>query len=384
MLNRAKCISQASSLKIIRAKGSYVYSSCGRKVLDMGSGIGSNVLGHGHPAVLGAILGQCQRVIHVAQHCYDNECVDVLNRELGHFVPKELDTALYCLSGSEGIDHATKIAKMYNKKRLVLSFSKGFHGRTTTNISLGDVTLRHQAGPNVIIPDYISMKAEKDIPSHILDSTSALIIEPIQGERGGYHSISPRFLKYLRRKCNQHGIVMIVDEVQTFLRTGTYFGNEVVVPDMAVVAKGLANSLPLSAVIGKSRVMNNIPIGVIGGTFQGNCISLMVASEVLRTIREEKILENVKKQGVVLRNGLRDIRSKNSHIITDVRGKGLMVGIEYSNQRIANEMFNKYLRNNIFVMKTSYPSTLRLIPPLNIKDAEVSEFLDCTQKIISV
>ena len=149
------------------------------------------------------------------------------------------------------------------------------------------------------------------------------------------------------------------------------------------MAKGLANSLPLACLIGRSDIINSVPAGVIGGTFQGNSLSMAVSKEVLKTIREEDILSNVKNQSNVIDNYLLQLWKNNTRVIADIRVHGLMIAIEFTSQKITDNIFDLYLKNNIIVMKTSYPNTLRIIPPLNIKDDEVNLFISITQKIVS-
>ena len=280
-----------------------------------------------------------------------------------------------------------KISKMYTGKRTVISFNGAFHGRTTANISVADLSLRHIVGDHLTIPDCHSQKIGDHIPHHILDKSAAILIEPVQGERGGYNMIDKTYMKYLRQVSKQYGIVLILDEIQSYLRTGRRYHYQYsdIEPDMLVIAKGLAGSLPLSVIITKHQITDNIPKGVIGGTFQGNALSMAVASEILDIIEDEGILDRVRVKGGEIMEELISLMFKNTDKIERIKGMNMMLAIEFSSQKKADKFFDLALnRDNILFMRTSYPRTLRIIPPLNISDIDISKSLECVRRNLTL
>tara|TARA_B110000908_G_scaffold53834_1_gene65619 strand:- start:13944 stop:14993 length:1050 start_codon:yes stop_codon:yes gene_type:complete len=347
----------------------------------MTSGIGSNVLGHSHPRISHVIKDQVGILTHAQPNCYMPQNIDPLLKELEGVVHKNIDSAIFSLSGSEAIDHAIKIAKMHTKKRYVISLNNAFHGRTLAALSISSNNLQQSMGIRNIYPDCIQIDIHDDISNEVMNNTAAIIVEPIQGERGGYHIVPTQYLEYLHKLCSQHETLLIYDEVQSFLRTGKYFTYEYgnVLPDMIVIAKGLAGPLPLSCVLGNSKVMDNVPPGIIGGTFQGNALAFAVSTEILKIVKEENILENILKKSIYLRDSL----YKHNDKIKYLRGLGLMIGIEFDTQEKSDKFFNLCLENDVLLMKTSFPKTVRLIPPLNISYDEINQFTDCVDKVIT-
>lgn len=376
MISLSKSIARYSNLVVKRTKGSFIYTNNDKKILDLTSGIGSNVLGHCPDRISKLVSHKAQTLVHSQPNCYLPNNISPFFKELERFIPRHLNSSILSLSGSECIDNALKIAKLYTKRKYILSLNNAFHGRTLLSLSVSGRSLREYVGEKYLVNDCININPGQMLSHDILINTAAIIFEPIQGERGGYHSILPEYIRYLRKVSNNYDIVLISDEVQTFLRTGKYISYDDV--DMIVLAKGLAGAYPLGALIGKSSIMDSIKTGIIGGTFQGNALSIAVATETLKIIKEENVLENVEEKGKQLKDFL--IASKH---IPLVRGKGLMLAIEFDTQKECDDFFEKALDKNILLMKTSYPKTLRLMPPLNINQDEINMIIDNFKQILT-
>lgn len=366
MISLSKSIARYSNLVVKRTKGSFIYTNNDRKILDLTSGIGSNVLGHCPERISKLVSHQAQTLVHSQPNCYLPDNIYPFFKELERFIPEHLNRSIMTLSGSESIDNAIKIAKISTKKKYILSLDNSFHGRTLLSLSISADSLRNHIGKEHLLGNCIIISPGQMISHDILSNTAAIIFEPIQGERGGYHSVPIEYINYLRRVSNTYNIVLIADEIQTFLRTGSYISYPDV--DMIVLAKGLAGAYPLGALIGKSSIMDSIKPGIIGGTFQGNALSFAVATETLKIIREENILQNVEEKGQQLKDFLITLHK----YIPFVRGKGLMLAIEFNTQKECDDFFDRALDRNILLMKTTYPKTLRLIPPLTINQDEIN------------
>ena len=379
MIKISNCITRYNNLIIKQAKGSFIYTHDNRKILDITSGIGSNVLGHSPPKIVNLVKEQSNCLVHAQPSCYTPDTIYPLVQEMTKIMPSHLNSCLFALSGSEAVDHAIKIAKIYTKRRYIISLNKGFHGRTLIALSISDNDFHSKLGLRNIYHDCITINVGDSIPPEILDNTAAIIFEPIQGEKGGYTTILTDYIKYLKRVSKQYGIVLIADEIQSFLRTGEYLYHDSIgiESDITVLAKGLAGGYPLACVIGKSKIMDNIGIGIIGGTFQGNALFFSIATENLKIIRKENILKNVKEKGHQLHSFITTLNNK----IPYIRGKGLMLAIEFHTQKDCDNFFNNCLKKDVLLMRTTYPKTLRLIPPLNINQHELNILMNCLYQV---
>lgn len=398
-------------LVVDRGEGSWLYNDeTGKKYLDLACGIGVTNTGHCHPRVVKAIQdqasqlmhGQMNLVLHKPMYQLMNKWIE--RRVMPH---STLDTFFFANSGSEAVENAIKLARAATKKRNVIVMQGSFHGRTIGCLSLttSKTIYGHGFGPfmpNVYVAPfpYCAHCKQCDRPSgagetvdspcclapiHSLEvllkqqsapeDTAAIIIEPVLGE-GGYVPAPKAYMEQLRALCDRHNILLIVDEVQSgYGRTGKMFAIEHsgVRPDILVMAKGLASGMPLSAIAANKKLFENSPPGTFGGTYGGNAVAVAAASATLDVILEENILENVNKRSKQFYGALEQMKRKYENLILDVRGPGLMIGVELKGPYgTANKVSQECLKQDMLVMTTSVFETLRLIPPLNITEQEAA------------
>lgn len=360
-----KAITRCCPYTISYGRGSYLYTECGKKILDLTSGIGANTLGYSHPSINKKITEQLARTTHVQQFYFYTETQKRLESELNKITPKEYqNNYLFGLSGTDAVDNAIKFARHYTGRKGIVSLRNSFHGRSTLCLSTGDMGFWGTADEVLIDPQYhYYINIGQEIPC-TWDNIACVIMEPIQGERGGYHAIPKDYIKYLYDTCESRGIILIMDEVQTFIRTGVPFrgmDGQHKIPDITVISKGLASGFPLSCVMGKSEIMRSMPRGILGGTFQGNTLSFVAAEETLKIYRTRNISRNIRvAHDLIVRYLMM------SPVIKKIRAHGLMIGIEFEDQITCDSFFNRCLANGVLFTKGSYPRTLRIIPPLII------------------
>jgi 4-aminobutyrate aminotransferase len=401
---------------LLKGQGSWVFTDK-MKYLDFTVGIGVANLGHCHPHVVKAIQEQAGKFIHAQIGCgYSEQMINLIDKLVGaNIFPISKDDSLFFFAstGAEAVENAAKVARMYTGKQNIIAFQGGYHGRTLGTISLttSKTIYGGRFGPFVpgihFAPFPYSTQLpgveQKDMVRHCLErfdmllkqqttpqDTAAVIIEPVLGE-GGYVPAPVEFLKGLKERCDKHGILFIADEVQTgFGRTGTMFYVEQaqIVPDILISAKGLASGMPLSMIVTKKKLMENQPAGSMGGTYAGNPVSCASAIATLEVFEKEKVLENVNLRSKQLFSELKKIQNQYD-FIQDVRGAGLMIGLEFRNKKssqlIGPEIARLAKQKGLMLMTTSAFDCLRLIPPLTISEQEVEIALDilkqCFQEV---
>lgn len=391
-----------------RAEGAYIYDANGTAFLDFTCGIGVTNTGHCHPRVVRAIQEQAAKFIHAQANIVYHRPMLQLVDELLTIMPRGLDQFFFSNSGAEAIEAALKLARHATGRTNILAFQGGFHGRTvgTMSVTSSKALYRTHYAPlmaGVHIAPYpyayryrMSPEAcEKfclDELRYLLatqttpDDVAALLVEPILGE-GGYVVPPPNFLKGLREICNQHGILLIVDEVQSgFGRTGKWFGHQHLdgVPDIMVMAKALASGFPLSAIATRKEIMAQWTPGSHGGTYGGNAVACAAAVATIQTLREEKLVENAARLGPILLGGLRDLQEE-FPIIGDVRGVGLMVAAEFTapsddpadSKHLAKEVVKHCLEDGKLILLTCgpYDNVVRWIPPLIVNEKQIQDAL---------
>ena len=404
----APCLAQDwPNLPVDRAEGSYVYGRDGRQYLDFLAGFGACNVGHNHPRVVAAAQAQMSKMIHTAIGVTNYEPLLYLADELGQVMPGSVNVFFFGNSGTEAVDGAIKLARYYTKRRGIIAFFGGFHGRSLGATSVGSSKAKYRTGYGSLVPDvyfaqypYPFRSATPENPEACSQSAldellrlfeyviepeevAALLIEPIQGE-GGY-IIPPRsWLVELRKICDQHGILLIFDEVQSgFGRTGEWFTADTfdVQPDIFAIAKAIANGLPLGATVARAEIMKAWGPVSHGTTCGGNPVSCAAALAVLDIIREENLLENAQKQGAYLLDKLRKLQTK-APIIGDVRGVGLMTAAEFIKPDTDNEPNTEVVRRVLQLALDKglllYPcghwnQTIRLIPALNVTQDQIDE-----------
>lgn len=390
-----------------RAEGSYIYTDDGRKLLDFTCGIGVTNTGHCHPKVVEAIREQAGNFIHAQANLVIHKPMLQLIEELRKVVPPSIDSFFFANSGAEALENAVKIAKVATGRQNVIVFSGSFHGRTHATMALTTSKTIYRAGFAPLMagvyvapfPYAFQLKMTEEEASqyaleqleHLLASqtapkeTAAIILETVLGE-GGYIVPPASFMKGLRQICDKHGILLVLDEVQSgFGRTGKWFAFEHfgVVPDIMTVAKGIASGMPLSGVFTRTDIMKKLDVGSIGGTYGGNAVACAAGVATIRAMREEKMLENAAERGVQLMTGLRKLQEEYPQI-GDVRGLGLMIGTEFvvdgsqaKAKPLVKEIIHKAEEKGLLLLSCgTYDNTVRWIPPLNVTSNQISDGLN--------
>jgi 4-aminobutyrate aminotransferase len=387
-----------------RAEGSYIYTANGQRLLDFTCGIGVTNTGHCHPRVVQAIREQAGQFLHAQANIVIHKPMLQLIEELRAIVPASVDSFFFTNSGAEAVENAVKIAKVVTGRQNVIVFSGSFHGRTHGTMALTTSKTIYRAGFAPLIAGiYVSpfpyavqlgMGEEQagrfalEQLNHLLASqsapkeTAAILIETVLGE-GGYVIPPKPFLSRLREICDRHGIMLILDEIQSgFGRTGKWFALEHfgVNPDLITVAKGIASGLPLAGVFSRAELMKKMDVGSIGGTFGGNVVACAAGVATIRAIREEKMLENTDARGEQLMTGLRKLQEEYPQIV-DVRGLGLMIGTEFmvdgsqvKAKPLVKDIIHSAEEQGLLLLSCgTYDNTIRWIPPLNVGSDQVSE-----------
>src|SRR5882724_9567572 len=363
-----------------RGRGVYLWDSQGKRYLDFLSGIGVNALGHGHPAIRSALKRQASRLIHVSNlffHEYQAELAKRLTRVSG------LDKAFFCNSGTEAWEGALKLARAYARtqnnnghkaKWRLLALENSFHGRTFGSLATtGQEKYRHPFAPLVPGVGFVAFNDVDDLKRQFDGSVCAICLETIQGE-GGIRPLSAEFLQTARQLCDRTGALLILDEIQCGLgRTGRYFAYQHygIQPDIVTVAKPLAAGLPLGALLTTNRVASGMHPGMHGTTFGGGPLACAVAIEFLRVL--DRMLGDVSKLGKYFVGRLEELQSQHSEI-KDVRGIGLMLGMNLDSSDAAKAVVVQLLARGILINRTQ-DTVLRFLPPYIIQRAHVDQVI---------
>ncbi|MDA3894305.1 MAG: aspartate aminotransferase family protein [Salinivirgaceae bacterium] len=356
-----------------RGDGSHVWDVEGNEYIDALGGIAVNVLGHNHPGLVKAIQEQAGKLLHISNF-YLNVPQAVLSKKLIDL--SGLDRVFFANSGAESVEGAIKIARKYahsiGRGGEIISFEGCFHGRTLATIATGKEQMQKGFEP---IPTGF-----KKVPFNNLDAvkkaatkeTAAIIIEPIQGE-GGINIADEFFLKNLRNYCDEQNIVLIFDEIQCGIgRTGKMFAKDHVgvQPDIMTLAKALGGGVPIGAILSNEKVSSAIEFGDHGTTFGGNPLACAASLAVLEAIESENLLDETLKKELWLRT---EIKKLNIPDIKEIRGKGLMLGIEFNFE--TKPMVLKMLKKGVLANATAN-TVLRVVPPLNIPTADLKRVVE--------
>ncbi len=405
--------SRSAELFIDRGEGPYLYASDGRRYLDFTTGIGVTNTGHCHPRVVAAIQQQAARLIHGQANIVIHEPMIQLADELSAIVPPTLDCFFFSNSGAEAVEGAVKLARAATGKSNIIVFQGSFHGRTHATMAMTTSKTIYRAGYQPLVPGifvapypyayYYGWDEERTVDFCIRElkrllksqsapeETAAIVIEPVLGE-GGY-VVPPRsFLPKLRQICDDYGILLIADEVQSgFGRTGHWFAIEHTrtAPDIMIMAKGMASGMPLSGVASSRELMEKWPPGSHGGTYGGNAVSCAAAVATIQTMRDEGLVENATAMGQLLMVGLRQIQERYSEI-GDVRGLGLMVATEFSQPQgepwpeRATAVTKVAYQNGLMLLTCgTFGNVIRWIPPLIVDQSQLREALDIFDKSLA-
>jgi acetylornithine/N-succinyldiaminopimelate aminotransferase len=369
--------------------GAYVFDSTGKKYLDFLGGIAVNALGHAHPRIVRTIRREAARAIHLS-NLFHNRFQGPLAHKLVEW--SGLDRVFFANSGTEAIDGALKLARLCGRsegssaetgtRTRILAMQNSFHGRTFGAMSV-TATEKYRLPFAPLVPgvEFVRFNDLADLEAKFDDTVCAVLLETIQGE-GGIHQVTESFWERARALATRHSALLIADEIQCGLgRTGRYFAYQKFPskPDIAVVAKPLAAGLPLGAILASGRVASRISPGLHGTTFGGGPMICAVALEFLRIVEEERLLENVRARGAELRTGLEKLRAKYG-FIKEIRGEGCMLGVELS---VEGGPFVAQALTRGLLINCTHDFTLRLLPPFLINKAQVREFLDLFETVLS-
>ena len=361
-----------------RGEGSWLIAKNGDRYLDFGSGIAVNTLGHAHPRLVKALSQQAQKVWHTS-NLYRIDGQERLAEQL--VANTFADVVFFCNSGAEACEGAIKLARRYHfakgnpERNRVITFEGCFHGRTLATIAAaGNPKHLEGFGPEMPGFDRVATLDVEAARAMVGPETAAIMIEPIQGE-GGIRDVPVEVLQGLRRLCDEHGLLLIVDEVQTGVgRTGKLFAHEwaEIKPDVMTIAKGIGGGFPLGAVLATTDAAQGMVPGTHGSTFGGNPLAVAVGAEVLDAVLEAGFLESVRDKSLRLRQELARLQDEHPDMIEGIRGQGLLVGIKLKAPLadVVNGCFDEKLLTVV-----AGDNVMRLIPPLNVTDDELVDAL---------
>lgn len=357
------------NIAVETGKGSWVWTSEGEKYLDLYGGHAVCGTGHSHPHVVEAIKQQADKVLFYSNLVY-SEIRAKVSEKLVSFAPDNITKAFFCNSGTEANENAMRMARFATGREKVITFTGGFHGRTADAISATFLGKYREIGkPNVphhVCAEFGDLDSVRELAD---DQTAAIMLEPIQSMYG-CREASPEFFQGLRRICDEHGIILIFDEVQTGVgRTGNWFfsGSEHaggVEADVITLAKSLGSGIPVGACLVNDKVSENIKTNDLGTTFGGGMLAMAAVLATLEAIENEQMPANAKR----IENHLRE-RLKEVEEVVAVHGKGCLIGIEFAEN--AKSVHAKLLDNKIITGTSSVPNILRLLPPLCVKEEEI-------------
>lgn len=397
-------VGQIHPLFVERAENATVWDVEGREYIDFAGGIAVLNTGHLHPKVVTAVQEQLQKVSHtcfqvLAYEPYVELCEKVAARVPGDFPKKTLLVS----TGSEAVENAVKIARAATGRAGVIAFTSGYHGRTLMTLALTGKKVPYAAGMGLMPGGVFRARFPCALHGVSVDEAvasiecifkndaeprdiAAIVIEPVQGE-GGFHVAPREFLQRLRALCDEHGILLIADEVQTGAgRTGSFFAMEQlgVVPDLTTFAKSIAGGFPLAGVCGRAEIMDVIAPGGLGGTYAGNPLACAAALAVMEVFEEEQLLERGRALGEQMTASLRQLRDRHP-VIAEVRGLGAMVAMELCEggdpHQPAAELTGRIVarareKGLILLSCGSYGNVIRILVPLTVPDEQLQQGLD--------
>lgn len=398
-----------------RGEGVYVYDLDGNQYLDFTSGIAVVNTGHSHPRVVKAIQDQAAKIIHAQQNILAHEPMMKAAVELTETLPGKLNQVFWANSGAEAIEGALKLAKVATGRPAIIAFRGAFHGRTHGAMSVTSSRAKVRGHYEPLLPSvyyapypYLLRSPYKGTPEDadlryfeelellfetmvMPDDVAAILMETIAGE-GGYLVPTKRWVRKVRELCDKHGILLIMDEIQTGMgRTGKMWGFEhfEVVPDIITVAKGLASGMPVSALVSEKSILDKWAPGAHGGTYGGNAVGTAAAYETLRVIREEGLVENAAAMGQVLMDGLRSIQADHP-VIGEVRGLGLMVAVEFvtpdggPNSAAVSHVIQRALEERVLLINCgTFDQAIRIVPPLVVDRDQINAFLEVFRRAVA-
>jgi acetylornithine/N-succinyldiaminopimelate aminotransferase len=359
-----------------RGEGGWLFTSEGERYLDFTSGVAVNALGHAHPHMVAALTEQAQKLWHVSNLYRIPEGERLAGRLCAMSFA---DTVFFQNSGAEAIECAIKMARKYQfacgkpERHRIITFEGAFHGRTLAAIAAtGNKKYLEGFGPPMSGFDQVPFGDLEAVKKAIGPETGAILIEPIMGE-GGVRVVPHAFLRALRKMCDDHGLLLIFDEIQTGVgRTGDMFAYEHtgVTPDIMTLAKALGGGFPIGACLATAEASKGMTIGSHGSTFGGNPLAMAAGNAALDVIAADGFLDRVRKNSLVLKQRLAELKDRHASVIAEVRGEGLLIGLRMVPP--ASEMVDE-LRNEKMITVAAGDNVVRLLPPLIIGENEIAE-----------
>jgi len=362
-----------------RGEGARVYTSDGTEYLDFGAGVAVNSCGHAHPHLVKALNEQAGKIWHTS-NLYQMPGQEKLAKRL---IEKTFaDTVFFCNSGAEANELAIKMARKFHaaqghpERFHIITFEGAFHGRTTATLAAGGQQKYLEGfGPKAPGFDQVPFDDLKAVEAAIGPETAAIMIEPVQGE-GGIRPVSHQFLRHLRDLCDKHGLLLVLDEIQTGIgRTGRLFAHEWagITPDIMAVAKGIGGGFPLGAVLATEYAAQGMVAGTHGSTFGGNPLATAVGNAVMDVVLAPGFLENVAHQSLRLKQKLERLKDLHPKVIEEIRGSGLMMGIKC---KVLNTDLIKAALDEKLLLIGAGDNVVRLLPPLIVTSEDVDEAID--------
>jgi len=368
-----------SPVRPVRGEGPYLYGEQGEKYLDFAAGIAVNLLGHGHPVLTKAIQDQAATLMHVS-NLYGSPQGEAFANRLTDLT--FADTVFFTNSGVEAVECAIKTARRYHyaggnpEKHTLISFRNAFHGRTMATISATDQPKMIEGFAPLLegfkVVEFDNLEAALGA---IDETTAGFLLEPIQGE-GGIRPASKEFIQGLRKACDDNDLMLVFDEVQCGVaRTGYLYAYEYygVTPDIMASAKGIGGGFPMGACLATEKAARGMLIGTHGSTYGGNPLAMAAGQAVFDVVANEEFLTQVRQTGERLRSALEQMIPNHDHLFESVRGLGLMLGIK---MKTDSRAFVNYLRTKGLLTVAAGDNVMRVLPPLNIEEAHIREFVD--------
>jgi acetylornithine/N-succinyldiaminopimelate aminotransferase len=378
-------IYRRSGVRIVRGEGVHLIGDDGTRYLDFAAGIATNSFGHGHPHLVGALQSQAATLWHCSNQFITPQLEEFSQRLVDATFA---DSVFFCSSGTEAVEAGIKFMRRYHYetgqpyRHRIITFEGGFHGRTYGGISAGgNDYARLGFGQMLAGFDRVPLNNIAAVKEHLGKNTAGILIEPVQGE-GGIHVADIAFLQQLRSLCDEHGILLMCDEVQCgYGRTGSMFAHQRagITPDIVSAAKGIGGGFPLGATLVSERVGSVLPAGCHGGTYNNNPLAMAVGNAVLDLLLAEGLFAHVQAMGELLGTGLKELQARHPDKIRDVRGVGLILGLEPVGD--ARALAAKLLAQGLATSAT-VTNVIRLVPPLIIERAHVEQALAIIETVV--
>jgi acetylornithine/N-succinyldiaminopimelate aminotransferase len=365
-----------ADLSFEKGEGPWLFARNGERYLDFGAGIAVNVLGHAHPHLVKALTEQASKIWHTSNLYQIPEGERLAQRLVDNTFA---DFVFFANSGAEANEAAIKMARKYHfangqpERFRIITFEGAFHGRTLATIAAGGQTKYLEGfGPKVEGFDQVPFGDDDALKAAITPETAAIMIEPIQGE-GGIRPVPPPELRKLRELCDERGLLLVFDEIQTGVgRTGKLFAHEWagITPDIMSIAKGIGGGFPLGACLATAEAAKGMTVGTHGTTFGGNPLAMAVGNAVLDVILDPVFLAHVERMGLLLKQRLAELKDRHPAVIAEVRGQGLMMGLR---TLVPNTGFIAAAQQQKLILIAAGDNVARLLPPLIVTEAEVGE-----------